>query len=649
MTDSRAASTAPNGRAERNGHASGETVLRRASSIKSREQLLVEEPSEAGLRDFIEVASVAVHSVSEDGTILWANRAELDLLGYSREEYIGSNISEFHADQQVINDILLRLSRGETLRAYPARLRHKDGSLRHVAIDSNGLFDNGDFVQFRCITRDVSSQIAAEQKLREAEKSYQELIESLPVAVYTTDAVGRITHYNQEAARFAGREAERGKDRWCVTYRLYRPDGTFLPHEECPMAVALKTGQPVRGVEAIAERPDGTRAYFMPYPTPIKDETGAVLGGINVLVDITHRRQDEEARARLAAIVETSDDAIISKNLDGIIQSWNAGAQRIFGYTPEEAIGRPVAMLIPDGHENEEPSILARLRRGERIEHYETVRRRKDGSLFDISLTVSPVADEHGRIIGASKIARDISDRKRAEAELRQVTADLEQLAYSASHDLQEPIRNVAVYAEIIRRRYGHTFDAKGTEAMAFIGESAKHMDLLVKGLLSYLQSGGSDNTLESVDTAVALSDALGNLAATIRETQASVTHDRLPTLPMRPGQMEHLFQNLIGNAIKYRRQGESPRIHVSANRVGADWRFGVSDNGIGIAPEYHDRIFAIFKRLHKDNGRYSGTGIGLAICQRIVERHGGRIWVESAGDQKGSTFYFTLPAGGRR
>jgi len=516
-------------------------------------------------------------------------------------------------------------------------------------MDSNGLFENGKFVHSRCVTRDVTSEITAQQRVREAEKWRRELIESLPLAVYTTDAAGLVTHYNQEAARFAGREAQPGKDQWCVTHRLYRTDGTFLPFEECPMAVALKTGEPVRGVEAIAERPDGARAYFMPYPTPIKDDTGAVIGGINVLVDITHRKQGEEMRARLAAIVESSDDAIVSKNLDGIIQSWNAGAERIFGYTAEEAIGRPIVMLIPEGHDDEEPAILSRIRRGDRIDHYETIRRRKDGSLFDVSLTVSPVADERGRIIGASKIARDISDRKRAEAELRQANADLEQLAYSASHDLQEPIRNVAVYSEIIRRRYAQTFDAKGLESMSFIGESARHMDSLVKGLLAYLQSGGSDKRLENVDTATALSAALGNLAATMQETQASVTHDCLPVLQMRHGQMEHLFQNLVGNAIKYHREGESPRIHISVERLPSEWRFGVSDNGIGVAPEHTDRIFGIFKRLHKDDARYSGTGVGLAICQRIVERHGGRIWVESEGDGKGSTFYFTLPAGGNR
>ena len=610
---------------------------------------LPEQPNAANLWDFIDSAAIPMHSVGADGTIIWANQAELDLLGYQSDEYIGSAITAFHADPPVIEDILRRLASGEALRKYPARLRCRNGNIKHVVIDSSGFFADGKFVHTRCITRDVTAEVAAEARVRAAEKWNKELIDSLPVAVYTTDAEGRITHYNQAAAQFAGREARRGLDKWCVTYRLFRPDGTFLPHDECPMALALRTGQPVRGVEAIAERPDGTRAYFMPYPTPIMDDTGQVVGGVNVLVEITERKRAEEARARLAAIVETSDDAIISKDLNGVIQSWNAGAQRIFGYTAEEAIGRPVLMLIPEGHENEEPSILARLRRGERIEHYETVRRRKDGSLLDVSLTVSPIVDESGRIIGASKIARNITDRKHAEAELRRANADLEQLAYSASHDLQEPIRNVAVYTEVLRRHCPQFLDEKAMESLSFIADSATRMDSLVKGLLSYLQTGGNDDWPDTEDAGVALSGALASLASSVEERHAIVTHDDLPVLQMRHGQLAHLFQNLIGNAIKYSRDGEVPRIHVGVRREGHYWQFSVSDNGIGIAPEHRERIFGIFKRLHANDVRYPGTGVGLAICQRIVDRHGGRIWVESEGDGKGSAFFFTIPVGGTR
>ena len=201
------------------------------------------------------------------------------------------------------------------------------------------------------------------------------------------------------------------------TWRLYWPDGTPLPHDECPMAVALKTGRPVRGVEAVAERPDGTRVPFMPYPTPLHDASGNVVGAVNMLVDLTERSHAEQARQLLASIVESSDDAIVSKDLNGVIASWNPGAERLFGYTADEVVGKSVTFLFPADLLHEEGAILERIRRGEQIEHYETVRRRKDGSLVDISLTVSPLRNAAGKITGVSKIARDISARKKAEHE----------------------------------------------------------------------------------------------------------------------------------------------------------------------------------------------------------------------------------------
>ena len=188
-----------------------------------------------------------------------------------------------------------------------------------------------------------------------------------------------------------------------------------MGHDECPMAVTLKTGCPARGAEAIAERPDGTRVPFLAYATPLRNGAGQLLGAVNMLVDIADRKRNDEAAQHYAAIVESSDDAILSKDVNGVITSWNNGAQRLFGYTSQEAVGKPVTLLIPVDRHDEEPKILERIRRGERIDHYETVRQRKDGSLVDISLTVSPVRDGLGNIVGASKIARDITERKKAE------------------------------------------------------------------------------------------------------------------------------------------------------------------------------------------------------------------------------------------
>ena len=264
-------------------------------------------------------------------------------------------------------------------------------------------------------------------------RNFEALLRALPAAVYTTDAAGHITFYNDAAAELWGVRPQLGKSEFCGSWKLYWPDGTPLPHDECPMALALKEKRPIRGMEAIAERPDGTRVPFIPYPTPLFDASGALIGAVNTLVDITERHEAEqriresEARYRgIAAIVEFSEDAVLTKNLEGIITSWNHGATRLFGYTADEVIGKPVTILIPVERHDEEPIILARIRRGERIDHYETIRQRKDGSTVDISLTVSPVKDPEGQIVGASKIARDITERRQAEQQQRLLVREMD-------------------------------------------------------------------------------------------------------------------------------------------------------------------------------------------------------------------------------
>ncbi len=259
------------------------------------------------------------------------------------------------------------------------------------------------------------------------------ILQSLPVAVYTTDAAGKITFYNEAAAQLWGVRPEPGKGEFCGSWKMYRPDGTPLPHDQCPMALTLREKRPIRGTEAIAERPDGTRVRFIPYPSPLFDASGTLIGAVTTLVDITERheaeqhvREREASYREIAAIVEFSDDAVLTKDLNGVITSWNHGATRLFGYTPEEAIGKPVTILIPTERHDEEPTILGRIRRGERIDHYETVRQRKDGSSIDISLTVSPVKDPQGRIVGASKIARDITDRRQSEHQQRLLLREMD-------------------------------------------------------------------------------------------------------------------------------------------------------------------------------------------------------------------------------
>jgi len=362
-------------------------------------------------------------------------------------------------------------------------------------------------------------------------------------------------------------------------------------------------------------------------------------------------KQEQEALLRLAAIVESADDAIIGEMLDGTIISWNQGAERIYGYSADEIIGKPISIFIEPDRPDEIPKILDRIKRGQKIDHYETVRVEKDGKQINISLTVSPVKDASDKIIGASTIARDITERKRIEeelkktmAELERSNAELERFVYVASHDLQEPLRMVASYTQLLEKHYKDKLDADANDFINFAVDGAKRMQQLINDLLAYSRVGTQGKPFEFTDCEAVFEAAVANLDVTIKENKAKVTHDSLPMVMADKGQLVQVFQNLIGNAIKFRGK-QPPRVHVSAQPDKDKWAFSVKDNGIGIDPQYFERIFIIFQRLHSE---VPGTGTGLAIAKRIVERHGGRIWIESEPG-KGSTFYFTMPMKGEK
>ena len=306
-----------------------------------------------------------------------------------------------------------------------------------------------------------------------AENQFRALLDVLPAAIYVTDAAGRITYYNQAAVDLAGRRPELGTDEWCVSWKLFSSVGDPLAHDQCPMAIALKENRAVRGVEAILERPDGARIPFKPYPTPLRDASGRLIGAVNMLVDISERKEADDARAYLAAIIESSDDAIVSKTLEGIVTSWNKAAQTIFGYTAEEMIGQAITKLFPPDRLDEENLILSRIKRGERVDHFETIRRRKDGRDIDISATISPVRDSFGRIVGVSKIARDVTGQKRAEATLRDLNENLELRVAERTREL----------AEANNRLLTETAERERTEAELLQARKMEAVGQLVSGL----------------------------------------------------------------------------------------------------------------------------------------------------------------------
>ena len=631
------------------------------------------------------------------------------------------------------------------------------------------------------------------QRPGESQQAFEAVIEASPLAMVATAPDGSVTLWNAAAEHTFG---------WSRQEVLTHPL-PFIPEDKDEKLSATFTrslqGRIISAFETQAKRKDGSLIDISISTAPVRDAEGRITGVMAVISDIT--RLVGNAQGKLAAIVESSDDAIISKTLDGIIQTWNHAAERIFGYSADEVVGHPISILIPPDRVHEETEILDRLKRGKRIEHFETERVAKDGRHVQISLAISPILDADGRVIGASKVARDITERKQMESKLREnderlraifnqtsvgiaqvdlsgrfvlvnqefcrmagrsaqellelrmqdithpddvaynqvlfdwlvkeggnfeiekryvlpdgsliwvhnsvaaitdprgkpeyvvaisqdisdrrcaemalqeIKADLEQrvqqrtrelqaanetlqqhtealiksnvelerFAYVCSHDLREPLRMVSSFSDLLARRHKDKLEPEAREFLDFIMDGASRMDQLIRDVLSYSRLSSREKKAERVDCESVLLKASINLSSAIADSQAKVTHDPLPVVEGDTTQLTQLFQNLLGNALKFRRG--APRIHISATRDGQHCRFSVKDNGIGIESQYRDRIFQIFQRLHT-RSEYTGTGIGLAICKKIVENHGGRIWVESAPG-KGSTFYFTLPIAG--
>ena len=492
---------------------------------KVAERLLARREDE--FDDFLENAAQAIHSVGPDGVILWANRYELEMLGYAADEYVGQPIEAFYANPAAAADILRRLRAGETLRDEPAQMRRKDGSVRDVVVTSNVRWEGREFVQTRCMTRDVTDQLRAERALRESE---------------------------ERAGRMHG---------------------------------------------------------------------------------------------LLAAIVESSDDAIISKSLDGCVTSWNEGATRVFGYAADEAIGKSIMLIIPPEHVHEEHRILEKIARGERIEHFETVRMAKDGRRIEVSLTISPVRDHEGRVVGASKVARDVSDRRHMERQLREADRRKDEFIAVLGHELRNPLAPIRSIAEILRRRVA---TSPGTEQLCTILErQVGHLTRLLDDLLdvSRITCGKIIFRHEPLDLVTVVQRAVETARPLIEHHR----HELRTAPPNGPawvrGDATRLVQmvtNLLNNAAKFTPDGGT--IELCLARRGATFEIHVKDNGIGIAADNLLDVFDLFVQGDRTASHApEGLGIGLALVRSIAEHHRGSVSARSAGPGRGSEFVATIPA----
>jgi PAS domain S-box-containing protein len=552
-----------------------------------------------------------------------------------------------------------RLAKATTLvsrtKDYSIRVQKDSGDELGVLVDAfNEMLGS---IQSR--DNEVRSALTArEEALEEAQNARDFLrttLASIGDAVVSTGRDGKIVFSNRMAESLLGwAEADmRGKHLDEVFQIIH--EATRLKVKSPVSKVLLEGVTAELGNDTVLIARDGKEIPIDDTAAPIRDESGRIQGAVLIFRDVAGRRRAKETSRLLASIVESTDDAIVSNDLKGLVTSWNRGAERIFGYTAGEMIGRALSIIAAPDRIDEIPGILDRVKQGEWIDHYETLRRTKSGKIVNVSLTISPIRDAIGRIIGASKIARDITAQVRAADRLARVNADLQQsnlslarsnedlerFAFVASHDLQEPLRMITTYAQLLVRSLPTAPSANTSEYVANIVGASKRMRELLKDLLAYTEiSAHSDEPVQTVDLNQVVEKVKQNLQASIEETGTMLIAENLPTLSAHEGYFVPLFQNLIGNAIKYRGE-QPPRIHVSVQEADGELRFAVSDNGMGIESEYHEKIFIAFKRLH--GKKIPGTGIGLAICQRVVERYGGRIWVESE-EGHGATFYFTLP-----
>ena len=618
--------------------------------------------AEEALRDSEEKYRTLVHAVQDYaifmldplGRVVTWNAGAERINGYGAAEIIGSNYSSLFPPDDV--------KRGrpeEVLRNAAASGRHeeqalrvrKDGSKFLASVTVTALRDlSGKLRGFSEISRDLS-------ETKESEAKYRGLLEAAPDAMVVVNQEGEIVLLNLQAEKQFGyrRDELLGQKVKNIIPEGFAErliaDGTRSAAE----ALAQQIGA---GIELSGRRKDGSEFPLELMLSPLDSAEGTLVTA--AIRDISVRKAAEEhlvqMESRYRGLLEAAPDAMVVVNQAGEIVLLNLQAEKQFGYRRDELLGKKVTNIIPEGFaerliadrlRSEEDALAQQIGTG-----IELSGRRKDGSAFPLELMLSPLESAEGTLVTAA--IRDITTRKKADADLLQNVQDLnrsneelEQFANIASHDLQEPLRMVASYTQLLSRRYKGKLDADADEFIAYAVDGASRMQRLLQDLLAYSRVGSKAGNLLDTSSEDALRQALQNLRGVIQESGALVTHDPLPTVMADEMQLIQLFQNLVGNAIKYQNAGV-PRVRIFATRaVGKKWIFSVQDNGLGIESQYFEKIFGMFQRLHKRE-EFAGTGIGLAICKKIVERHGGRISVESQVGE-GSTFRFALAESDRK
>ncbi len=591
----------------------------------------------SGIGDFVTIQN-------KNLDIIWANQSIKDIWG----DVIGKKCYEVYKGLTVpCPDCYVEkvFNEGKTVVSERVDIG-PDGKHIHLLISSSPMRDvEGNIVGVVEVVKDITKRKNAEEALKESEERYRGLYESSIDGIASLDLKGHIVECNQAFAEMLGYTKEElynlttfdlTPSKWLDTNKRF--------HKQ------LLTTNYSKELEKEYYKKDGSIIHVSIKGWPIREKEGKPIGMWGIIRDITERKQAEkkinESEKKYSTIVEKGNDGIIIIQ-DGLLKFANSKMVETTGFSLEDAIEKPfINFIAPEYKELVLDRYKKRLSGKEVSNKYEIELFSRDGRKIPIETSAS-VIEYEGRPADIA-ILRDITERREAEEKLKQTleelsrsNSELEKFAYITSHDLQEPLRMVASFLQLLEHRYKDKLDEDANEFIAFAVDGANRLKGMIKDLLTYSRVGTRGKSFELFDSKEALDLALINLKMAIEESNAVITNDLLPNIMADRSQLIQLFQNLIGNAIKFRGKA-LPRVHVSARQEGSDWIFSVRDNGIGVDPKYFNRIFDVFQRLHSRD-EYPGSGIGLSICKKIVERHNGRIWVESQ-PENGSTFFFTIP-----
>ncbi len=540
------------------------------------------------------------------------------------------------------------------------RLVLPSGQVKHVqTIRHPVLNEAGDVVELVGTTIDITEHKRAEEALRLAGVYNRSLIEASLDPLVTIDKQGKISDVNAatEIATGYTRDELIGTD---FSNYFTEPEKARAVYQQ-----VFDRGF-VRDYELEIRDWNGEITPVLYNASVYRDDTGNVIGVFAAARDITKQKRAEEARSRLAAIVESSDDAIISEDLDGTITSWNEGAERLYGYSAAEVLGRPVSVLMPPDKQDQMAGLLKRVREGIRVEHYETERVRKDGRTINVAVTLSPVRNRQGEIIGASAIVRDITERKQAQEALQKVLAELEvrveertkelsetnqslqaankeleSFSYSVSHDLRAPLRAIDGFSRMVLKHYADKLDDEGRRKLNVIRSNTQKMDELINDLLAFSRLGRKEMVNTSIDMEALVQSAWRELTPANPERSIQFSVNKLPHAMGDQTLIKQVVVNLLSNTIKFSKSRELAIVEVGSYPEEEKNVYFVKDNGVGFDMQYYGKLFGVFQRLHSTD-EFEGTGVGLAIVERIIRRHGGRVWAEGKMGE-GATFYFTL------